>query len=78
MRKIVQKIHFFGIRSCKKQFLDAFLGKNWFFKKIAFFICGKLIFQDFIFQALEKLFFYKIYKVQYLSFHTHFQVSKNI
>ena len=38
----------------------------------------KKIFQEFILQALEKKFFSKILKEEYLSFHTHFQALKKI
>ena len=44
----------FSSKKPSKNNLDGFFDKNPFFKKIAFFICEKLIFQDFIFQALEQ------------------------
>ena len=77
MRKIAQKIHFLALE-VEKTTSRCFFGQKSIFPKNDIFYFWIINFSRKILQALEKTFFDKIEKVLYLSFHTHFQVSKNI
>ena len=77
MRKIIQKIDFFWLEVVKTTSRWIFWPKP-IFQKNRVFNLWDTFFSRAVLQAVEKLFFFEKLKIQYLSFHTHFQVVKNI
>ena len=77
MCKMFRKIYFFSLEVAKTTSRCYFEGKSTI-KKNRFFYLWEIYFSSQGQQALEKYFFQNILKNQALSFHTHFQVLKNI
>ena len=78
MRKMFQKIHFWALKVAKTTSRWIFWQKSKTQNFGIFDFFKNKLFSRAVLQALEKIFVFQIWKIEYLSFHTHFQVLKKI